>query len=263
MPAGPRARTSHLPPEVRAFPQTRCGQTLIWRPLLGRGAPADRRLPLGSGPRPEELVDRRSTSTMGGQRTGPLAVGPLDAADEIGDHVHLIHVIVSNFHAGELVFDRNHQFHAVEPVGPEIVGKMCLVGNAFDLDAQMLGNERADLPRRKAVPRGSFVRSQTCFRCSSFAPNYLAVPPISGHATASRPDPTKKRVPIKKSGLLQQPHTELAYASRLAARPVALISAAFVRKRHSIDITSHGDHARRLIARGPAAWLDRRDRHGP
>ena len=77
---------------------------------------------------------------MGGQGAGPLAVGPLDAADEIGDHVHLVDVIVGNFHAGELVFDRNHQFYAIEPVGPEIVGKMCLVGNAFDLDAQMLGN---------------------------------------------------------------------------------------------------------------------------
>jgi hypothetical protein len=44
-------------------------------------------------------------------------------------------------------------------------------------------------------------------------------PRYPGHATASRPDPTKKRDPIKKSGLLQQPHTELAYASRLAAAP--------------------------------------------
>ena len=88
---------------------------------------------------------------MGGQRAGPLAVGPLDAADEIGDHVDLVHVVVGNFHARELVFDRNHQFYAVEPIGPEVVGKMCLIRNALDFDAQMLGDKRADLARRDVV----------------------------------------------------------------------------------------------------------------
>jgi hypothetical protein len=42
---------------------------------------------------------------------------------------------------------------------------------------------------------------------------------------------------------------------------MALIGAEFVRMRHSIDMTSHGDHHAGLIERGPAAWLDRRDRH--
>ena len=75
----------------------------------------------------------------------PLAVGALDAADEIPDHMDLVHIVVRDLHAGELIFDRDHQFHAIEPIGTEIVGEVCVIRDAFDADAQMLGDDRTEL----------------------------------------------------------------------------------------------------------------------
>jgi hypothetical protein len=81
---------------------------------------------------------------MGCYRSCPL-VGLFNAPDEICNHVHLLHVVVRDFYARELVFDRDHQFNPIEPVGPEIVSEVRVIRDPFDLDPQMLGDERADL----------------------------------------------------------------------------------------------------------------------
>jgi hypothetical protein len=65
-------------------------------------------------------------------------------ADEITDHADLIGFLVRDFHLGELVFDRDHQFEAVEPVGSEIVSEVRFIGDALDIDAEMLGDQRTN-----------------------------------------------------------------------------------------------------------------------
>jgi hypothetical protein len=90
-------------------------------------------------------VDRSGALIAGRYRSCPLTGGLFDAPDEICHHVHLIHIVVRDFHAHELVFDRDHQFNAIEPVGPEIVGEVRVIRDTFDRHPQMLGNERTDL----------------------------------------------------------------------------------------------------------------------
>src|SRR5262245_3094722 len=65
-------------------------------------------------------------------------------ADEIADGFDPIDDIVPDFNA-EPIFDHDHQFEAVEPVGPEILAEVCFIGDALGVYAQMLGNEAAGL----------------------------------------------------------------------------------------------------------------------
>jgi hypothetical protein len=95
--------------------------------------------------RREQLVDRRGASIAGCYRFCPLTGALFDAPDEIRDYVHPIHIVVRDFHAHELVFDSDHQFNAIEPVGSEIVGEVRVIRDTFDRHPQMLGNERTDL----------------------------------------------------------------------------------------------------------------------
>ena len=54
-------------------------------------------------------------------------------------------MVIRDFQAGELIFDHDYQFKTIEPVGPEIIGEMCFIRHPFDFDAQMLGNESANV----------------------------------------------------------------------------------------------------------------------
>src|SRR5262245_51990366 len=65
-------------------------------------------------------------------------------ADKIADSFHPINGIVGDFDP-ELIFNRHHQFEAVEPIGPKISEKMRPVRHTFDVDVQKLGDETADL----------------------------------------------------------------------------------------------------------------------
>ena len=57
----------------------------------------------------------------------------LNEVDKIADSFHAINDIVGNFDA-EFIFNRNHQFEAVEPVGAEICEKMCAIGNEREIN---------------------------------------------------------------------------------------------------------------------------------
>ena len=81
--------------------------------------------------------------------------------DEIADDAHLIGFIIRNFHVFELIFDHDHQFEAIEPVGAEIIGEVRFLRDPLDVDAQMLCNERA----KSGWPSGrlpSFSDSKMC-----------------------------------------------------------------------------------------------------
>jgi hypothetical protein len=66
-------------------------------------------------------------------------------ADKVADSQHLVSDVVRDLDAGELIFDRYHQFETIEPVGPEIIGEVCFIRNTVSGYPQTIGNQVADL----------------------------------------------------------------------------------------------------------------------
>jgi hypothetical protein len=75
-------------------------------------------------------------------------------ADEIANALNLIGVTVHDFYAGKLIFDQYQQFQTIKPVCPQIVTEVRFVRDTPDIDAETLGNERADLADFEAFPSG-------------------------------------------------------------------------------------------------------------
>jgi hypothetical protein len=65
--------------------------------------------------------------------------------DKVADGQHLVRDVVRDLDAGELIFDRYHQFETIEPVGPEIIGEVCIIRNTVSGYPQTIGNQVADL----------------------------------------------------------------------------------------------------------------------
>jgi hypothetical protein len=53
-----------------------------------------------------------------------------------------------------LIFDQDHQFKIIKPVGPKIVGEARFIGHALDMDAKMIRDEGADIAGGKDFSRG-------------------------------------------------------------------------------------------------------------
>jgi hypothetical protein len=66
-----------------------------------------------------------------------------DVADEIADDFDLTGIVIRNLHASEFVFDQYHQLETIEPADAEIVTEVRFIGNAFDINTQILANESA------------------------------------------------------------------------------------------------------------------------
>src|SRR5215813_12086524 len=80
-------------------------------------------------------------------------------ADEIADGFDPVDDIIADFNA-EPIFDHDHQFEPVEPVGPEILAEVRFIRDAFGVYPQMLGNEVADLDGNVFV-HGRYFRYAT------------------------------------------------------------------------------------------------------
>ncbi len=93
---------------------------------------------MATSPDIEQLLSMRMISSI--RLELKLWPGSLNIADEIADDFDLVDLVIRNFQAGELIFDRDHQFKTIKPVGPEIIKEMRFIRHTFDLDAQMLGN---------------------------------------------------------------------------------------------------------------------------
>src|SRR5262245_3148908 len=107
-------------------------------------------------------------------------------ADEIADGFDPIDDIVPDFNA-EPIFDHDHQFEAVEPVGPEILAEVCFIGDALGVYAQMLGNEVADLDGNVFV-YGPYFRYAT----HGHPPNRCPPASTAEHANLSPRGPCAK-----------------------------------------------------------------------
>jgi hypothetical protein len=88
----------------------------------------------------------------------PLVAYAFDVADQIADDIYPVDIVIRDFHIDELILDHDHQFQTVEPIGPQIISEVCFIRYTFDVDAQMVGNESADIFGGKAFFHG---------RCSS------------------------------------------------------------------------------------------------
>src|SRR5262245_53769623 len=107
--------------------------------------------PAIAGCRPEILPRSRPKLTAHQRQAALARPRAFDAAHEIADDLDLIG-IGRDLDVGELILDQDQQFQAVEPVGPEIVTQVRLVGDAADLDVQMFGDQRANVADLRAGP---------------------------------------------------------------------------------------------------------------
>jgi hypothetical protein len=68
-----------------------------------------------------------------------------NVADQIGDNFYPIYVVICDFQAGELIFERYHQLQTVEPIGAQIISEVRFIRNTTDANAKVAGNKRADI----------------------------------------------------------------------------------------------------------------------
>jgi hypothetical protein len=80
---------------------------------------------------------------------------------EIAYDLYLLDIIVRDFHASELVLNRQHQLNAVEQVGSEIVREVRLTCDKLDVNAELFRNESADIVDGETLPQ----RRQSLERC--------------------------------------------------------------------------------------------------
>ena len=83
--------------------------------------------------------------------SSPLIAHAFDVADQVADDIYLVDIAIGDFHVGELVLDHDHQFQPVEPVGPQIISEVRFIRDTLDVDAQMVGNDSADIVVRRAL----------------------------------------------------------------------------------------------------------------
>ncbi len=57
---------------------------------------------------------------------------------DAGD-IYLVDIVVREFH-GEVSFNLNHYYQAIEPIGPKIISEVRLIHDAFDVDAWLMRN---------------------------------------------------------------------------------------------------------------------------
>src|SRR6478736_10500528 len=78
------------------------------------------------------------------------------------DHLdlYLLDIVVRDFHASELVFNRYHQLNTVEKVGPNIVRKVRLTCDRLNVNAELFSDKNANvidgktlLQRRRPLKR--------------------------------------------------------------------------------------------------------------
>jgi hypothetical protein len=84
--------------------------------------------------------DRRSTQELRRR----VFSGGLDRPHEITDRIDLIGGDVRELEARKLIFDRDDDLEAIEPIGAEIVAKARFVGHTLGIDAEMPGDDFAD-----------------------------------------------------------------------------------------------------------------------
>jgi hypothetical protein len=59
--------------------------------------------------------------------------------------LYLLDIVVRDFHASELVLNRQHQLNAIEQVGTEIVGEVRLTRDRLNVNAELFCNESANI----------------------------------------------------------------------------------------------------------------------
>jgi len=120
-----------------------------------------------------ERRDKRDFRPDGDGACSPhFRVRVFNAADKIADRFDPLDIIIRKFKS-RAILDRYDQFKTVEPVGAEVVSKVRLIGDPFDINVQIFGNEGADL-----FARQGFLRNG-CWLNRTRAPDRHHEPPPS------------------------------------------------------------------------------------
>jgi len=87
--------------------------------------------------------------------------------------LYLLDIVVRDFHASELVFNRYHQLNTVQKVGPKIVRKVRLACDRLNVNAELFGDETANVIDGKTLlqRRRPLKRCQTT-DCHDDAPRF-------------------------------------------------------------------------------------------
>jgi hypothetical protein len=64
-------------------------------------------------------------------------------ADEIADNFDLFDIVIRNLYASEFIFNQYRQLKTIKPVGAQILAEVRLIGDAADIDTEIVGNENA------------------------------------------------------------------------------------------------------------------------
>ncbi len=84
--------------------------------MLAANTPKAASVFMATSPDIEQRLSMRMISSI--QFELKLWPGALNVADEIADDFDPVDLVIGNFQAGELIFDRNHQFKTIKPIGP-------------------------------------------------------------------------------------------------------------------------------------------------
>jgi hypothetical protein len=84
-------------------------------------------------------------------RVWPAVVDAFNNAHEITDGIDMLDYDVSNLDAGYLIFNRNHEFEAIEPIGSEVVAEARFISQTICIDSEMTGNDIANLAGKVVI----------------------------------------------------------------------------------------------------------------
>jgi len=122
--------------------------------------------------RVERDRERVAQPNNAGSRSAQSKSGEIGAdrafneADEIADRLDMIDLTIRDLDRSESIFDGHHEFDTIEPISAEIVDKVSFIHDAFELDAQAIGDDRANLVGRNAFSHRSDGR-RPWHRCPS------------------------------------------------------------------------------------------------
>jgi hypothetical protein len=106
----------------------------------------------------------------------------LNEADEIAHGLHLIDIIIRDLDASNSIFDHNRKFEAIEPVSPQIMNEMRLIGHMLAFNAEIVCNEPADNLRSEALKRSCSTPRRS--RAAHKDAPLIRFAPASNHAAS-------------------------------------------------------------------------------
>jgi len=98
-------------------------------------------------------------SAPGPTGSGVFLATAFDNAHEITNSVDVVDHDLIDLDADDLIFNRNHQFETIEPVGPKVIAEARFVCQTIGINSKMSGNDLAYLDCKAVIHGGSSQRT--------------------------------------------------------------------------------------------------------